>query len=125
MIRLSKIFHFFSVLFILLTVSCSNKEEINITSNDFHLAVDLATNVMVHDIFSPPVASRVYVYPNIAAYEIISNSSDDFNSLKTFIKDFPDILAISSLVWFPSAKCIIHLKHSIFSSVTFKDVPIL
>ncbi|MBL6603903.1 MAG: vanadium-dependent haloperoxidase [Cryomorphaceae bacterium] len=91
MIRLSKIFHFFSVLFILLTVSCSNKEEINITSNDFHLAVDLATNVMVHDIFSPPVASRVYVYPNIAAYEIISNSSDNFNSLKTFIKDFPDI----------------------------------
>lgn len=91
MIKLFKIFLFFSVLFVLLTVSCSNKEEINITSNDFHLAVDLATNVMVHDIFSPPVASRVYVYPNIAAYEIISNSSDNFNSLKTFIKDFPDI----------------------------------
>ena len=27
------------------------------------------TNVIVHDIFSPPVASRIYVYPSIAAYE--------------------------------------------------------
>jgi hypothetical protein len=27
---------------------------------------------MVHDILSPPVASRVYVYPNIAAYEMIA-----------------------------------------------------
>lgn len=29
------------------------------------------TDVIVYDIFSPPVASRVYVYPNIAAYEVI------------------------------------------------------
>lgn len=28
------------------------------------------TDVIVYDIFSPPVASRVYVYPNIAAFEI-------------------------------------------------------
>jgi len=27
------------------------------------------TAVVVHDVFSPPVASRVYVYPNIAMYE--------------------------------------------------------
>lgn len=28
------------------------------------------TDAMVHDIFSPPVASRIYAYPSIAAYEI-------------------------------------------------------
>lgn len=28
------------------------------------------TDVIVYDIFSPPVASRVYVYPNIAAFEV-------------------------------------------------------
>ncbi len=40
------------------------------------------TDIIVYDIFSPPVASRVYVYPNIAAYEVIANSSPDkFRSL--------------------------------------------
>ncbi|EON78777.1 hypothetical protein ADIS_0674 [Lunatimonas lonarensis] len=28
------------------------------------------TNAMVHDIFSPPVASRIYAYPAIAAFEV-------------------------------------------------------
>ena len=42
---------------------------ITITTDDYHAAVDKLTEVMVHDIFSPPVASRIYVYPNIAAYE--------------------------------------------------------
>jgi hypothetical protein len=28
------------------------------------------TETMVHDIFSPPVASRIYAYPSIAAYEV-------------------------------------------------------
>ncbi len=28
------------------------------------------SNVIVHDIFSPPVASRIYAYPSIAAYEV-------------------------------------------------------
>ncbi|MCK5400570.1 MAG: phosphatidic acid phosphatase, partial [Flavobacteriaceae bacterium] len=54
-----------------LLVSCNKKEEpIIITSGDFHKSVDKVGEVMVHDIFSPPVASRVFAYPNIAAYEI-------------------------------------------------------
>ena len=37
----------------------------------FRSAMKKLTDVIVYDIFSPPVASRVYVYPNIAAYEVI------------------------------------------------------
>ena len=36
---------------------------------------------MVHDIFSPPVASRIYVYPNIAAYETLNQNSKSYKSL--------------------------------------------
>jgi len=36
---------------------------------------------MVHDIFSPPVASRIYVYPSIAAYEVIANSNENYKTL--------------------------------------------
>ena len=43
---------------------------IKITAENFHNAQNQLTAVMVHDIFSPPLASRVYAYTNIAAYEI-------------------------------------------------------
>lgn len=37
----------------------------------FSNSVSNLTDIIVHDIFSPPVASRVYVYPCIAAYEAL------------------------------------------------------
>jgi hypothetical protein len=61
--------------------NCENKEPIKITSEDYYASVDKVTEVMIHDIFSPPVASRIYVYPNIAAYEILSQNNETYNSL--------------------------------------------
>ena len=73
-------------------ISCNEKNEpIVITSNDFHRSVDNVTSIMVHDIFSPPVASRIYAYPNIAAYEIIAQQNDDYTSLKSQIHELSDI----------------------------------
>ena len=74
-------------LILLLTVSllaaCSTKSEpIVITSANFHKSVDKVGEVMVHDIFSPPVASRVLAYPNIAAFEIIAQQNDSYFSLE-------------------------------------------
>ncbi len=34
-----------------------------------HRSLKRITDVIVHDIFSPPVASRIYTYSNVAAYE--------------------------------------------------------
>ena len=70
----------FSV-FIYFLVSCSSYENYqkNIEFyNDpdiFHNSMQKLTDVIVYDIFSPPVASRIYVYPSIAAYEVLRNSS--------------------------------------------------
>lgn len=62
--------------------SCTSpKEDIVVTQEDYFGSVDRVTEVMIHDIFSPPVASRIYVYPNIASYEIIAHKSDAYNSL--------------------------------------------
>lgn len=38
------------------------------------------TDVIVSDIFTPPVASRIYVYPNIAAYEVMCNTDNAYQS---------------------------------------------
>lgn len=40
----------------------------------FHNSINKLTDVIVHDIFSPPVASRVYAYPCIGAYEVMSQT---------------------------------------------------
>lgn len=73
---------FQSLCALLVLASCSKKEPIVITSENFHSAIDKVTDIMVHDIFSPPVASRIYAYPNIAAYEIIAVQNEDYTSLK-------------------------------------------
>jgi len=63
-------------------VSCQKEQQpIVVSTNDYFNVVDQVTQIMVHDIFSPPVASRVYVYPNIAAYEIIAQQNVKYKSL--------------------------------------------
>lgn len=63
-------------------LSCSKKSEpIEISSDDFHDVLDQVIDIMVHDIFSPPVASRVFAYPNIAAYEIMADNNPEYKSL--------------------------------------------
>jgi len=66
----------------LLVVSCQdNSKSIVITADDLHASVDKVVEIMVHDIFSPPVASRIFAYPNIAAYEIIAQNDTAYISL--------------------------------------------
>jgi len=75
-----------------LLISCNQKEEpIVITADDFHKSVDKVGEVMVHDIFSPPVASRVFAYPNIAAYEIIAQQNNKFVPLEGQVTDLTAI----------------------------------
>lgn len=73
---------FYILLTITVLTSCAKKEEpIIVTATNFHETVDKVSAIMVHDIFSPPVASRVFAYPNIAAYEIIAQQDNNYASL--------------------------------------------
>ena len=80
---------FFLLLILTITiVSCGKKEEkIEVTSDDYHAANDHLSKTMVHDIFSPPVASRVYAYSNIAAYEVMAQFNPDYKSLSGQLTD--------------------------------------
>lgn len=46
-----------------------------------HRSVERLTHVIVHNILSPPVASRAYVYPSIAAYEVLQQEDPSYQSL--------------------------------------------
>ena len=76
----------------ILLISCSQKEEsIVLTADDYHNSVDKVSEIMVHDIFSPPVASRIFAYPNIAAYEIISQHNDKYQTLESQVNNLKAI----------------------------------
>ena len=77
----------------LIMASCAKKEPIEISPEEYHASVDKVTDVMIHDIFSPPVASRVYAYPNIAAYEIMALQNPEYRSLQGQVTDLGAIPA--------------------------------
>jgi hypothetical protein len=65
------------------TYTCAPRDYRPLTKNPdfYHSTVRKLTEVIVYDIFSPPVASRVYAYPAIAAYETLRHSHSDYRSL--------------------------------------------
>lgn len=80
----------FLSLSILILGGCEPKEEIVVSSEDYHAVVDKVTAIMVNDIFSPPQASRIYVYPNIAAYEVLNSNSAEYASLTPQLNEFEE-----------------------------------
>ena len=51
-----------------------------------HRSVKQVTDVIVHDIFSPPVASRIYVYMSVAGYEAAIHDNPQYISLAGQLK---------------------------------------
>jgi hypothetical protein len=98
----------------ILFISCKNEKHIEVTTDEYHASIDNVVQIMIHDIFSPPVASRIFVYPNIAAYEIIAQNSKTYTSLQHQLKglDSIPVLDPKSGVNQPLAALIAHMEVS-------------
>jgi hypothetical protein len=86
--QLKKIGYFFtaSVIFMISgAASCSSDDQEykqKVSDPEFiHRSVKQITDRIVHDIFSPPVASRIYAYASVAGYEAIRHLDPSFKSL--------------------------------------------
>ena len=69
---------------LLSTTSCNNDSDyVEVADNPAYFLASMKqlTDVIVHDIFSPPVASRIYAYSSITAYEVVAAFDDTFQSL--------------------------------------------
>lgn len=82
---------------LLLNISCKNDVQNTSLKGAAlqHFLVGKLTEAIIYDIYSPPVASRLYAYANLAYYEAISpaySARSITNQLKGFdqIKDSPD-----------------------------------
>ena len=63
----------------------------NVVDNYLYRCNEKLVEVVMEDVFNPPVASRVYVYPNIAAYEVLSIGNPQLISLSGQIKHLPKL----------------------------------
>ena len=92
-----KVFYLVSLLFLLNGCEQDNRylDMLNDTSL-FNESMQQLTDVIVYDIFSPPVASRVYAYPTVAAYSIMQKKyPDKYRSLEGQLTDFNGITDIN------------------------------
>jgi len=87
--------YFFLVVIVFLVVGCKENTAYKEQLKDpelFQSAMKKLTDVIVYDIFSPPVASRVYMYPSIASYSIIQKAyPEKYNSLSGQLKGFNEV----------------------------------
>lgn len=56
-----------------------------------HRTMKKVTDVIVHDIFSPPVASRIYAYTSIAGYEAMLPTNEKYKTLAGQLTDFKPV----------------------------------
>lgn len=86
--------HFLILITIVLISACdSGAKELNIDPDVYHETMEELSMVSVHDIFSPPVASRIYAYPSIAAYEVLAQNDNRYRSLAGQLSGFSPIPA--------------------------------
>jgi hypothetical protein len=84
---------FFAFVFFL--SACEIKSDDQINRKDLqHECIQKLTKVIVHDIYSPPVASRIYAYSNLAFYEGLCLKNPINKSLIEQMKGFDSISSV-------------------------------
>jgi len=76
--------------YMLLLVSCSSKKATTPVSDAdiLHQNEDLLTHIIIYDVFTPPVAARLYAYTSLAAYEAIRFSKEGAASITGKLRGF-------------------------------------
>lgn len=74
---------FYTSLFLLINLlACQPTSDFDTDDPELiHRSMKKLTDVIVYDIFSPPVASRIYAYPSIAAYEALIHDHPEYQTL--------------------------------------------
>jgi hypothetical protein len=68
----------------------------------------ILTDAIMEDVFTPPVASRIYAYCNIAAYEVVQQQDNSYVSLGQQLNGLPALPEPANFdeIWLPVASAI-------------------
>ncbi|MBK7957780.1 MAG: vanadium-dependent haloperoxidase [Bacteroidetes bacterium] len=70
-----------------------------------HRCNEKLIEVIMADIFSPPVASRLHAYPNIAAYSVLCYKDKSLTPMHGILKDLTEVPAPSTTIDYSLAAC--------------------
>lgn len=82
---------FFVAFFSCLLASANDWKGKTENADYIHRSVKLVTDVMVHDIYSPPVASRIYAYISVAGYEALVPGHTGYLTLAGQLKGLQEL----------------------------------
>ena len=104
-----------------LLVQCGPKEPYTDHSRDLQEEFQAITEILVHDIFSPPVAARVYAYTATAAYEVVAQSHSDYLSLAGQFHDFPTMPAAPQTEGYMPEVAALHAAGIVGKALVFSE----
>src|SRR6266542_6721523 len=80
----------FSIVFLCLVfIACSNHKNFNSDNVEIlHTNEEKLTETIIYDIFSPPVAARIYAYTSLAQYEAVRYMKPNAASLADNLSGF-------------------------------------
>ncbi len=75
---------------VIIMAGCAPKQKAAMLSDAavLHANEDQLTQVIIYDVFTPPVASRIYGYTALASYEAMRYADPKFNSIAVQLKGF-------------------------------------
>ncbi len=81
------------MLLIFMLFACENKTSVKQLSDAeiLHQNQDELTQIIIYDVFSPPVASRIYAYSSLAAYEAIRFAKPGYSSFVSQLNGFKNL----------------------------------
>ena len=87
---------FFGMIAVLVLLGCQDKVEksdpkLLTDQNLLHNNMQQLTEVIINDMFSPPVSSRIYAYSSLAAYEAIKFEKPNYPSIVKELNGFPEM----------------------------------
>jgi hypothetical protein len=121
---------YFLLLTLSIQLSCKEKSQIEFEINNFQKECNkILTKVIVHDIFSPPVGSRIYAYCNLAFFEALRfkdttrksliNKLNGFKKLEIISQKKINYNASSVIAFFLTAKALVFSKDSIDQKISY------
>lgn len=80
-------------LLVVICLGCQSRSEKELTfsSNDISKIVTQMTEIMIHDITNPPLASRFFAYACLAGYEVVAQNSSTYPSMHGRLHEYPDL----------------------------------
>lgn len=117
-------FNILIITFLLIVIGNATRANGTTGAAGLHRAHEALTAVIIHDIFSPPQSSRIYLYAHIAAYETLIKADERFLTLHSQVSNFPVITDPQQEISYPLAAIYAFMltgKKLVFSETVMED----